>query len=107
MKLPTILFTTCVLLAAGCTTASGPTHNTDLITLPNGSQTYRVQCQGLFESGKTCAKRAEQVCGEGAVRAVSSLEPASAASGTQVDRYREMTFTCDAPGPTHSDGTSR
>ncbi|MFP4900914.1 hypothetical protein ACLFKT_17480 [Paraburkholderia sp. BR14261] len=39
--------------AAGCTTASGPTHNLDIVTLANGSQAYRVQCLGLFESSKT------------------------------------------------------
>jgi OmpA-OmpF porin, OOP family len=96
MKIRILLVAVCMALAAGCSTASGPTHNTDILKLQNGTQVYRVQCQGLFESSKTCVKQAEKVCGDQSVRELSSIQPATADSKPEADR-REITFTCETP----------
>lgn len=96
MNIRILLVAACMTVAAGCSTASGPMHNTDILNLQNGTQLYRVQCQGLFESSKTCVKQAEKVCGDQNVRDLSSLQPATAQTKPQADR-REITFTCEAP----------
>ena len=97
MKIQMLLIAACVTIAAGCSTASGPMHNTDTLKSEDGSVTYRVQCQGLLESGKTCVKQAEKVCGDRSVRELSSLEPTADDSRSGSDRRREITFTCETP----------
>ncbi|MCP3727211.1 OmpA family protein [Paraburkholderia sp. CNPSo 3272] len=82
--------------AAGCTTASGPTHNLDIVTLANGSQAYRVQCLGLFESSGTCMKKVNEVCGSKTPVRVSSVDRAVAGFKPE-DDPREITFTCQPP----------
>jgi OmpA-OmpF porin, OOP family len=96
MNIRILLVASCMALAAGCSTASGPTHNTDILKLQSGAQVYRVQCQGLFESSKTCVRQAEKVCGDKTVREISSMRPATADGKPEADP-REMTFTCEAP----------
>lgn len=96
MNIRILLVAACMTMAAGCSTASGPTHNTDTIKLQGGTQIYRVQCQGLFESSKTCMKRAEKICGDQNVRELSSLRPATVDSKPEADN-REITFSCEAP----------
>ncbi|WP_321856289.1 hypothetical protein [Paraburkholderia tropica] len=82
-------------LLAGCSSASGPAHNLDVMTSTQGAPVYRVQCQGLFSSSQTCMKQAEKICGEGAVNLVSTID--KAASGTEASGDpRELTFTCAA-----------
>ncbi|MEM5400484.1 MULTISPECIES: OmpA family protein [Paraburkholderia] len=82
--------------AAGCTTASGPTHNLDIVTLANGSQAYRVQCSGLFESSKTCMKKVNEICGSKTPLRVSSVDHAVAGFKPE-DDPREITFICQPP----------
>ncbi|MEX3691639.1 MULTISPECIES: OmpA family protein [Paraburkholderia] len=82
--------------AAGCTTASGPTHNLDIVTLANGSQAYRVQCLGLFESSKTCMARMNETCGSKTPLRVSSVDRAVAGFKPE-DDPREITFICQPP----------
>ncbi|MFX1675083.1 hypothetical protein PWR63_23015 [Paraburkholderia sp. A2WS-5] len=96
MNIRILLVAACVALAAGCSTASGPTHNTDILKSQNGTQLFRVQCHGLFESSKTCVKQAEKVCGDKAVHELASIQPATGDSKPEADR-REITFTCETP----------
>ena len=48
MFVRTLIAIACAAGIAGCTSYSGPTHNTDVVTLANGAQAYRVQCLGLL-----------------------------------------------------------
>ncbi|CAG9273207.1 Outer membrane protein OmpA-like peptidoglycan-associated protein [Paraburkholderia unamae] len=85
-----------IVVAAGCTTASGPTYNLDVVTLANGTQAYRVQCLGVFESSRTCMAKVNEVCGDKTPLRVSSVD--RAASGfTPKDDPREITFICQTP----------
>jgi OmpA-OmpF porin, OOP family len=87
-----------LIVAAGCTTASGPMHNLDVVTLANGTQAYRVQCQGLLESSKACMKKVNEICGDKQPMRVSSVD--RAASGFQPENDpREIMFVCQAPQP--------
>jgi OmpA-OmpF porin, OOP family len=82
----------------GCTTASGPLHNLDVVTLANGTQAYRVQCYGLFESSKTCMARVNEICGDKQPLRVSSVDRAVADYAPKNDP-REVVFICQAPQP--------
>ncbi|WP_322031578.1 OmpA family protein [Paraburkholderia sp. J76] len=87
-----------IVAAAGCTTASGPAHNLDVVTLANGSQAYRVQCLGLLETSKTCMAKVNEICGSKTPLRVSSVD--RAASGFKPeDDPREITFICQTPQP--------
>ncbi|NIE66521.1 OmpA family protein [Burkholderia sp. Ax-1719] len=87
-----------IVVAAGCTTASGPMHNLDVVTLANGTQAYRVQCQGLLESSKACMAKVNEICGDKQPMRVSSVD--RAASGFQPENDpREIMFVCQAPQP--------
>lgn len=82
--------------AAGCTTASGPLHNLDIVTLANGTQAYRVQCLGLLESSNACMKKVNEICGNKTPLRVSSTD--RAASGFQPENDpREIMFICQTP----------
>jgi OmpA-OmpF porin, OOP family len=93
-----LLWVLALAVVAGCTSASGPMHNTNIVAMSNGTQAYRVQCQGLLESSQSCAARAQKVCGDGAVTVVASID--APASGFQPrNDPRELTFMCATPGP--------
>ena len=64
----------CVAGIAGCTSYSGPAHNTDVVTLANGTQAYRVQCLGLLESSKTCMAEVKRICGDKPAMRISSVD---------------------------------
>ncbi len=87
-----------LIVAAGCTTASGPMHNLDVVTLANGTQAYRVQCQGLLESSKACMKKVNEICGDKQPMRVSSVDRAAAGFQPENDP-REIMFVCQAPQP--------
>jgi OOP family OmpA-OmpF porin len=104
MYIRTLIAITSVLAAAGCSTSSGPMHNTDLVTLANGTKAYRVQCLGLLESSQSCLDEVKPVCGDKTATPVSLIDRAS--SGLKPDNDpREITFTCatsvaqQAPAP--------
>jgi OmpA-OmpF porin, OOP family len=85
-------------VVAGCNTASGPLHNLDVVTLANGTQAYRVQCQGLLESSKSCMAKVNEVCGNRQPMRVSSTD--RAASGfVAANDPREIIFICETPQP--------
>jgi outer membrane protein OmpA-like peptidoglycan-associated protein len=85
-------------VATGCTTASGPLHNLDIVTLANGTQAYRVECHGLLESSKTCMAKVNQVCGDKQPLRVSSVDHAVAGYVAKNDP-REIVFICQTPAP--------
>ncbi|MBN3854402.1 OmpA family protein [Paraburkholderia sp. Ac-20340] len=96
--LPATLLAFLIAVAAGCTTASGPMHNLDIVTLANGTQAYRVQCQGLLESSKACMKKVNEICGDKQPLRVSSVDRAASGFAPENDP-REIMFVCQAPQP--------
>jgi len=95
-----------IVAAAGCTTASGPTYNLDVVTLSNGTQAYRVQCLGLLESSKACMAKVKQVCVDKTPLRVSSTDLATSGFKPK-DDPREITFICQTPQTTASRIRSR
>ncbi|KVW68050.1 hypothetical protein [Burkholderia ubonensis] len=69
---------------AGC----GTTANVYTVRLPDGGQAYRVSCSGLFGAG-ACQRKAQEVCGGQAVRALRDVAPIGGAT-------RELMFGCAA-----------
>ncbi|WP_230944424.1 OmpA family protein [Burkholderia territorii] len=85
-----------VLTLAGCTAASGPTHNAYTVALPNGEHIYRVTCYGMLEGPGTCRKQAESICKEQPVTLLEAQSGLDAtASGKPDDR--SILFRCGAP----------
>jgi hypothetical protein len=84
-------------VAAGCAT-SGPSHNTDVIKLPDGTQAHRVQCQGLFENANTCVNRAKEVCKDQTVATIASVDRVADGFVPKNDP-REITFVCGQRPP--------
>lgn len=98
MKKRTLLWVLAVTVMAGCTSASGPTHNTNIVATAGGTQAYRVQCQGLLESSKSCVARAQKICGDRAVSVMASIDTPASGLAPRNDP-RELTFMCAAPRP--------
>ncbi|MFD1558652.1 OmpA family protein [Paraburkholderia silviterrae] len=96
--LPVSALAALIVVAAGCTTASGPTYNLDIVTLANGTQAYRVQCLGLFESSKACMKKVTEICGDKEPLRVSSTDRAVSGFKPENDP-REIMFICQTPPP--------
>jgi OmpA-OmpF porin, OOP family len=96
--LPASALAALIVAAAGCTTASGPTYNLDVVTLANGTQAYRVQCQGLLESSKACMAKVNQICGDKQPLRVSATDRAASGFVAENDP-REIMFICQAPQP--------
>ncbi|POR49713.1 outer membrane protein OmpA-like peptidoglycan-associated protein [Paraburkholderia eburnea] len=96
--LPVSVLAFLIVVAAGCTTASGPMHNLDVVTLANGTQAYRVQCLGLLESSKECMKKVNEICGDKQPLRVSSVDRAASGFKPENDP-REILFVCQAPQP--------
>ncbi|WP_028220086.1 OmpA family protein [Paraburkholderia oxyphila] len=96
--LPASALAALIVVAAGCTTASGPTYNLDIVTLANGTQAYRVQCLGLLESSKACMAKVTEICGDKEPLRVSSTDRAVSGFKPENDP-REIMFICQAPQP--------
>ncbi|ACC72252.1 OmpA family protein [Paraburkholderia phymatum] len=88
--------TACAAAIAGCTAYSGPTRTTDIVTLSNGSQAYRVQCLGLLESSKACMDEVKRICGDKPATRVSSIDHITSDLKSENDP-REITFQCSTP----------
>ncbi|TCG07662.1 flagellar motor protein MotB [Paraburkholderia steynii] len=86
----------CVAGIAGCTSYSGPAHNTDVVTLANGTQAYRVQCLGLFESSKTCMAEVKRICGDKPAMRISSVDHITSDLKSE-NNPSEITFQCATP----------
>lgn len=61
MKLSLIIF--CLLLSACAQT--GQRKSDAVIPMNKGEQSYRTQCNGMFEKWDSCVKRANQTCPKG------------------------------------------
>lgn len=96
--LPASALAALTVVAAGCSTASGPTYNLDIVTLANGTQAYRAQCLGLFESSKACMKKVAEICGDKEPLRVSSTDRAVSGFKPENDP-REIMFVCQTPPP--------
>lgn len=96
MNFRILLVAVCGSLVVACTTYSGPTHNTDIVTLANGAQAYRVQCQGIFESSNACLAQVQKICGDKPAVRVSSTDRVASGFKPENDP-REMMFMCGAP----------
>lgn len=82
---------------AACTTQSGPTYTLRAVSVPNQqAPVYRVSCEGLFESAKSCVRVAEETCKAQAVTWLESIDRVSGAV-PQKDP-REATFMCGQSG---------
>jgi OmpA-OmpF porin, OOP family len=82
-------------ITSGCT-ASGPLHNTDTVTLPNGAHALRVQCQGLLEGSSVCMSEAHKLCGDKAVQLIGAVTRGVDGSAPDASA-REITFVCAVP----------
>ncbi|WP_175874599.1 hypothetical protein [Burkholderia sp. BCC0397] len=91
MKLLYATLLTCAAFLSGCA-ASGPTYNLDAVTLENGAQANRVQCQGLLETGKACVDQANKVCGADNHHLISRTGPVDDAY--KPNTPRELLFAC-------------
>lgn len=100
MYIRTLFAALIVLIVAGCTSYSGPTYNRDVVTLATGGQAWRVQCQGLLESSKTCLEEAQKICKDQKVRLVGAVDHMQSDLRAQNDP-RDITFQCgEVPAPT-------
>jgi OmpA-OmpF porin, OOP family len=80
-------------VVTGCTSYSSPMTNTDVVTLPNGDQAWRVQCQGLLGGAKTCYDRAQAICKDQKVRLIGAVDHMGK-DLKAVEDQREITFAC-------------
>ncbi|SAL74499.1 OmpA/MotB domain-containing protein [Caballeronia peredens] len=86
-------------VVTGCTSYSGPMHNADVVTLASGDQAWRVQCQGLLESSKTCMQEAQKICKDQKVRLIGAVDHMTSKLAAEGDP-REITFKCgEEPAP--------
>lgn len=85
-----------VTLLAACTTQSGPTYTLHAVNMPHQqAPVYRVSCDGLFESSKSCMRVAEETCKTQPVTWLESVDRVSGATPKQDPR--ELTFMCGQP----------
>jgi OmpA-OmpF porin, OOP family len=96
MKFRLLLAAAFAALAAGCTTYSTPTVNTDVVKLSDGTQGYRVMCYGIFESSNACLAQARKICRDKQPMRVMSAEHAAEEFKPNGDP-RELTFICGTP----------
>ncbi len=96
MYIRILLASVVTLVMSACTSYSGPTHNTDVVTLTNGEQAWRVQCLGLLENSNTCMNRAKEICKDKNVRLIGSVDHAKSDTAGKNDPH-EITFQCGNP----------
>ncbi|MDE1183305.1 OmpA family protein [Paraburkholderia sp.] len=78
---------------AACTTQSGPTYTLKALNMPNQqAPIYRVSCDGLFESSKSCVRVAEEICKAQPVSLLEFVDGVSDAAPKSDPR--ELTFFC-------------
>ncbi|ASV98133.1 OmpA family protein [Paraburkholderia aromaticivorans] len=85
-----------VTFLAACTTQSGPTYTLHAVSVPNQqAPIYRVSCEGLFESPKSCVRVAGQTCKNQPVTWLEAVDRVS--DGAPKKDARELTFMCGTP----------
>ncbi|MEM5384583.1 OmpA family protein [Paraburkholderia phymatum] len=94
MFIRTLTAVACAVGIAGCTSYSGPTHNTDIVTLADGTQAYRVQCLGLAEGIQACMDEVKRLCGDKQVKRIDPADPKST-DFVWLNERREITFQCE------------
>lgn len=95
MKIRVLSVLVVAAVAAGCTAASGPTHNVETVNLANGREGWGVHCHGLLQSSKTCFNLAKKVCGDTPVHVVYAFDRLESGLGPKEDA-RDIVFTCGA-----------
>jgi OOP family OmpA-OmpF porin len=95
MSKPSLFACLALSLLAGCSTQSGPTYTSHVISTSGAERAYRVSCTGLFESSKSCAAAAQNIC-QG--QPVSPTQIVDGNDGMKPrDDPRELTFRCGTP----------
>lgn len=83
-------------LLTGCTPASGPGYSVTTYDSNDHAPVYRVACQGLFASFRSCEEAAARVCGDRQVlrKQTESTLPGYPEEGRR--RPSRLTFECSA-----------
>lgn len=85
-----------VMYLAACSTQSGPTYTLHAVSVPNQqAPIYRVSCEGLFESSKSCVRVAGETCKNQPVTWLEAVDRVS--DGALKKDARELTFMCGKP----------
>lgn len=82
---------------AGCSSASGPMFSADNVTLSNGEQAYQVGCHGLLGGESVCRKKAQEICGDKAVRTLQGNAPLGAKTSDSKPDTNVLLFQCGVP----------
>jgi outer membrane protein OmpA-like peptidoglycan-associated protein len=91
-----LLLGACVMFLAACSTQSGPTYTLHAVSVPNQqAPIYRVSCEGLFESSKSCVRVAGETCKNQPVTWLEAVDRVS--DGAPKKDARELTFMCGKP----------
>lgn len=93
MFIRTLTALACAVGIAGCASFSSPTHNTDVVQLPDGTQAYRVQCLGLAEGAQACMAEVQRLCGDKQVKRIDAAD-AKPTDFVWLNERREITFQC-------------
>lgn len=91
-----LLLGACVMFLAACGTQSGPTYTLHAVSVPNQlAPIYRVSCEGLIESSKSCVRVAGETCRNQPVTWLEAVDRVS--DGALKKDARELTFMCGKP----------
>lgn len=96
MKIRILSAVVVVVFVAGCTTASAPKHNVEMVKLSDDREGWGVHCHGLLESSRTCFKRARKVCADKPVQVIYAFDRLESGLGPKEDA-RDLVFTCGVP----------
>ncbi|RQR30387.1 OmpA family protein [Burkholderia sp. Bp9142] len=85
-----------VVLLSACTTQSGPTYTVRAIKAPDQpGPVFRVTCEGLVTSARSCEAAAQKVCAGKPVTPLQAVDRVR--RGAAMGDARELTFMCGVP----------
>jgi outer membrane protein OmpA-like peptidoglycan-associated protein len=85
-----------VVLLSACTTQSGPTYTVRAIKAPDQpAPVFRVTCEGLVSSTKSCEAAAQKFCAGKPVTPLQAIDRVR--RGAAMGDPRELTFMCGVP----------
>lgn len=85
-----------VVLLSACTTQSGPTYTVRAVKATGQSApVFRVTCEGLVSSTRSCEAAAQKVCAGKPVTPVQAVDRVR--RGAAMGDPRELTFMCGVP----------
>jgi len=85
-----------VVLLSACTTQSGPTYTVRAIKAPDQpAPVFRVTCEGLVTSARSCEAAAQKVCAGKPVTPLQAVDRVR--RGAAMGDARELTFMCGVP----------